>query len=122
MGAKILLVDDERDLVDAYVRLFQRAGLRCVGAFDAAAAIPLIDSENPDLIITDLSLADVSGLEVVRHARARSVSTPIIVMTGHNTPEITASAMAAGANVCLLKPVSIVELNRVVRNLLDRII
>ncbi len=121
MTAKILLVDDERDLVDAYVRLFERAGYRCIGAFDAAAAIPLIDTEMPDVVITDLYLVGDSGLDVIRHARSKSQLTPIIVMTGHNTPEVTATAIAAGANVCLLKPVSIVELTRVMRDQLARV-
>ena len=120
MKAKILLVDDERDLVDAYVRLFERGGYRCIGAFDAAAAIPLIDAEMPDIVITDLYLVGDSGLEVIRHARSKSMATPIIVMTGHNTPAVTATAIAAGANVCLLKPVSIAELTRVVRDQLAR--
>jgi DNA-binding response OmpR family regulator len=120
VSAKILLVDDEEDLVDAYMRLFRRAGYQCIGAFDAAAAIPLIDTEMPDVVITDLSLADDNGFEIIRHARARSATAPIIVMTGHNTPDVAATAIAAGADLCLLKPVSIVELSRVVRELLQR--
>ena len=121
MKAKILLVDDERDLVDAYVRLLERGGYRCIGAFDAAAATSLIDTEMPDVVITDLYLVGDNGIEVIRHARAKSPVTPIIVMTGHNTPEVTATATAAGANVCLLKPVSIVELTRVIRDQLARV-
>src|ERR1039458_10277841 len=64
--AKILIVDDERDLVDAYVRLLERSGYRCTGAFDANQAIQMIDAESPDLVITDLSLPDNSGVEIVR--------------------------------------------------------
>jgi DNA-binding response OmpR family regulator len=112
--AKILIVDDERDLVDAYVRLLERAGHRCVGAFDANEAIRMIDQESPDLVITDLSLPDSSGIEIVRHARAKSQTTPIIVMSGHNTPELNEAAHAAGANMALLKPVSIADLRRVI--------
>ena len=72
--AKILIVDDERDLVDAYVRLLERSGHRCVGAFDASEAIRIIDAESPDLVITDLSLPDISGIEIIRHVRAKSQS------------------------------------------------
>ena len=118
--AKILIVDDERDLVDAYVRLLERSGLRCVGAFDANEAIRMIDAESPDLVITDLSLPDTSGIEIVRHARAKSQVTPIIVMSGHNTPELNEAARAAGANMSLLKPVSIAELRRVIGEALAR--
>jgi two-component system response regulator PilR (NtrC family) len=112
--ATILIVDDERDLVDAYVRLLERAGHRCFGAFDANEAIQLIDAESPDLVITDLSLPDTSGIEVVRHIRSKSKDTPIIVMSGHNTPELNEAAHAAGANMSLLKPVSIAVLRRVI--------
>lgn len=112
--AKILIVDDERDLVDAYVRLLQRAGHSCLAAFDANEAIQLIDAESPDLVITDLSLPDTSGIEIIRHIRAKSATTPIIVMSGHNAPELNNAAHAAGANISLLKPVSIAELQRVI--------
>jgi len=118
--ANILIVDDERDLVDAYVRLLERSGHRCVGAFDAGEAIRIIDEESPDLVITDLSLPDISGIEVIRHVRAKSPITPIIVMSGHNTPELNKAAQAAGANLSLLKPVSIAELRRVIGEALAR--
>jgi DNA-binding response OmpR family regulator len=112
--ARILIVDDERDLVDAYIRLLERSGHQCVGAFDANEAIQAIDAESFDLVITDLSLPDSSGIEIVRHARAKSKDTPIIVMSGHNTPDVNQAARAAGANISLLKPVSIAELQRVI--------
>ena len=112
--ATILIVDDERDLVDAYVRLLERAGHRCFGAFDANEAIQLIDAESLDLVITDLSLPDTSGIEVVRHLRSKSKDTPVIVMSGHNTPELNEAAHAAGASMSLLKPVSIAVLRRVI--------
>ena len=112
--ATILIVDDERDLVDAYMRLLERAGHRCLGAFDANEAIQLIDAESPDLVITDLSLPDTSGIEVVRHIRSKSKDTPVIVMSGHNTPELNEAAHAAGASMSLLKPVSIAVLRRVI--------
>jgi two-component system response regulator PilR (NtrC family) len=112
--AKILIVDDERDLVDAYMRLLERAGHRCFGAFDASEAIQIIDAESLDLVITDLSLPDTSGIEVVRHIRSKSKDTPIIVMSGHNTPELNQAAHAAGASMSLLKPVSIAVLRRVI--------
>jgi DNA-binding response OmpR family regulator len=119
--AKILIVDDERDLVDAYVRLLERSGHRCIGAFDANEAIRIIDEESPDLVLTDLSLPDSSGIEVVRHVRAKSKATPIIVMSGHNTPELYDEARAAGANLSLLKPISIAELRRVISEALARL-
>ena len=45
----------------------------------------MIDAELPDLVITDLSLPDTSGIEIIHHIRAKSKTMPIIVMSGHNT-------------------------------------
>ncbi|HEY9159199.1 response regulator [Candidatus Binatus sp.] len=118
--AKILIVDDERDLVDAYIRLLERLGYRCVGAFDANQAIEMIDAESPDLVLTDLSLPDNSGVDIVRRVHAKLPATPIIVMSGHNTPGLHEAALAAGAKVSLLKPVSIAELRRVIGEALAR--
>jgi DNA-binding NtrC family response regulator len=118
--SKVLIVDDERDLVDAYVRLLERAGHRCVGALSASEAIAMIDSEQPDLVLTDLSLPAASGLEVIRHVRAKSKILPVIVMSGTNTPDTNEAATAAGASLCLLKPVSIIELMRVIGDALAR--
>jgi two-component system, OmpR family, response regulator QseB len=118
--ARILLVDDERDLVDAYTRLLARAGFDCLGAFDHEQAIARIDAEAFDLMITDLSLPRRSGLEIIRRARDGSRPVPVIVMTGHNTPDLAAAARDAGADTCLLKPVSITELTRVIRETLAR--
>ena len=112
--ATILIVDDERDLVDAYVRLLERAGHRCVGAFDAVEAIAMIDAEPPALLITDLSFPTTNGVEIIRHARAKSARMPIIVMTGQNAPGMNDVASRAGATMSLLKPVSIGELTRVI--------
>jgi DNA-binding response OmpR family regulator len=117
---RILLVDDERDLVDAYTRLLARAGYDCLGAFDHDQAIARIDAEPFDLMITDLSLPRSSGLEIIRRARSGARPFPVIVMTGHNTPDLNAAARDAGADTCLLKPVSITELTRVISETLAR--
>jgi DNA-binding response OmpR family regulator len=117
---RILLVDDERDLVDAYTRLLARAGYDCLAAFDHDQAIAKIEIESFDLMITDLSLPRRSGLEIIRRARSGGRPVPVIVMTGHNTPDLNAAAREAGADTCLLKPVSIAELTRVIRETLAR--
>ena len=118
--AKILIVDDERDLVDAYVRLLDRSGYRCAGAFDANQALQMIDAEPPDLVITDLSLPDNIGVEIVRRVRAKLPVAPIIVMSGHNTPGLHEAAREAGANLSMLKPVSITDLRRAIGQALAR--
>ncbi len=83
MARTILIVDDERELVESYVRLLGRGEFRCVPAFDGDEAIRAFDSEQPDLVLTDLNLPSITGYEVIRHIRELSPATPIIVMSGY---------------------------------------
>jgi DNA-binding response OmpR family regulator len=107
MVRTILIVDDERELVESYLRLLGRGEFRCVPAFDGDEAIRVFDSEQPDLVLTDLNLAATTGYDVIRHIRARSPATPIIVMSGYGSPEACLAARRAGAMVFLDKPVPI---------------
>jgi DNA-binding response OmpR family regulator len=114
----ILIVDDEHDLVDAYARMLARSGYSCLPAFDGEQAMALFDREHPDLVVTDLNLPVASGIEVIRHAHQTSPHTPIIAITGFGTTAIAAAAAAAGATVCLRKPVALAELDALVHTAL----
>src|SRR5579863_6905775 len=118
LRARILLVDDEVDLLDAYSRLLARAGMQCISALDSAQARQAISREHPDLVVTDLSLPDSSGLEIISAAQRESPKIPVIVMTGHGTPDLAQRAVAAGAECYLVKPVSIAELQRAIERAL----
>jgi CheY-like chemotaxis protein len=107
MERKILIVDDERELVESYVRLLGRGELYCLRAFDGEEAIRLFDSEQPDVVLTDLNLPSATGYEVIRHINELSPDTPIIVMSAYGSPETCRAARMAGATVCLSKPVPI---------------
>jgi DNA-binding response OmpR family regulator len=107
MPPTILIVDDERELVESYVRLLGRGEFRCVPAFDGDEAIRIFDSELPDLVLTDLNLPATSGYELICHIRECSPATPVIVMSGYGSPEAFLAARRAGAMVCLNKPVPI---------------
>ncbi len=118
MASKVLIVDDERDLVDAFVRLLGRSGLDCMRAFDGQEAICLIDREHPDLVVTDLNLPRASGIEVIRHVHEISPDTPVIAMTGQPDSDVFQAAERAGARVCLHKPVVLAELTTAIRGAL----
>jgi CheY-like chemotaxis protein len=102
--ATILLVDDEAELLDAWTRVLERQGFRCVTANNAPQAIAFFSSERPDLVLTDLSLPGGDGFEVVRQAQAHSPAIPVIIVTAYNTPENAARARSAGVNGYLPKP------------------
>ena len=106
VGRRILIVDDERDLVETCVRLLTRWDHTCLRAFTGRDGIALIDRERPDLVLTDLYLPDIDGLSVLRHARAQSPPIAAIVITAYTSPEAISRAYDAGATFCLPKPFS----------------
>lgn len=118
MPSTILIVDDEPDLVDSYARVLAQAGYSCLPAFDGAQAIALFDRRHPDLVVTDLNLPSASGIEVIRHAHQASPRTPIIAITGHSADRMSGAAQAAGASLCLQKPVRLAELGDLIRSAL----
>lgn len=110
MELKILLADDEPDLVATCVRFLEQLGYKCLKAYDASHAIELVAREEPDLVITDLQLPDQSGLDITRHIHQTRPRTPVIVITAYNEPEIAAAVHEAGARIFLPKPFSLRDL------------
>ena len=80
---KILVVDDEKDLVDLITYNLQRNGYDVVSAFNGNAALEVAEREQPDLIVLDLMLPGIDGTEVARRLKsdARLANTPIIMLT-----------------------------------------
>ena len=116
---RILVVDDEADLIATYRRLFHRHGYDVTSAATRAGGLLLIDSWPPDLIITDLELSDGDGLDLVRAARGASADSGIIVVSGRSSSGAREDAIAAGASAFVDKPFSTDALRDLVRALLD---
>jgi two-component system cell cycle sensor histidine kinase/response regulator CckA len=116
---KILVVDDEADMVATCVRLLRSLGYICLTAKDAAEAVALLDAERPDLLLTDLKLPVLDGLTVVRHARGLRDPVPVVVFTGYVSPDSRRASLEAGAAAYLKKPFTAEELRETVRRVLD---
>lgn len=106
VGHKILVVDHERDLVATCVRLLSSRQYAGLAAYTGRHAIDLITREQPVLVVTDLSLPDISGLDVLRHAREQAPPIPGIIMTGYQSPVTMDFAYDVGARLYLPKPFS----------------
>jgi CheY-like chemotaxis protein len=115
---KILVVDDEIDLVETYVRLLEYLGYSCDKACTPPQALDRIEAEQPALILTDLRLNPGDGFEILRHVRAKWPETPVIVMTAYHNDETAKAAREAGARAYLRKPFSNAELARTIRTAL----
>ena len=108
MGQKkrILIVDDERDIVKALTIRLQRAGYEVVTAFDGAQAIFMAYKEKPDLIILDVRMPAGDGFSVAEKLKESSntVAIPVIFLTGSPEKNSEEKAMALGARFYVKKP------------------
>lgn len=116
---KILIVDDERDLVETCARFFKLANYECMKAFDKSGAILKVDEFNPHLVLTDLHLPDGTGFEVIRYARSRNPGLLAIMITAYHSPDAERMASEAGVNVYLSKPFAMSELGKAVEKTID---
>ncbi len=107
---RIVVVDDNRSAADALVRVLAKAGDDVRACYDGATAIDLIASQRPDLVLTDLKMEPVDGLEVLRAARDQRPPVECIVFTAFGDVDIAVEAMRLGARDFLTKPVSAEQL------------
>ncbi len=105
---KVLVVDDEKDLVDLITYNLQRNGYDVVSAFNGNAALEVAEREQPDLIVLDLMLPGIDGTEVARRlkADARSANTPIIMLTAKAEETDVVVGLTLGADDYVTKPFS----------------
>ncbi|MEA2683364.1 MAG: two-component system, OmpR family, response regulator RpaA [Chloroflexota bacterium] len=118
MAQTVMLVDDDPQLRHVVSMFFELEGYNVVQARDGREAITMLAEYVPDVILLDLMMPDVSGLEVCQHVRAdrRLKDIPVVVFTAAEMQEEELSA--AGADRFITKPYSLEGLRRVVRTLI----
>jgi two-component system alkaline phosphatase synthesis response regulator PhoP len=121
--SKILIVDDEQDIVELVSYNLEKEGFKTVKAYDGEAAIRLVKTQNPDLIILDLMLPKMNGLDVCRAIRGNqeTVSLPIIMVTAKGDEIDKIIGLEIGADDYITKPFSVKELIARVRSILRRL-
>ena len=119
MSAKILVVDDEPPIVDMLTYNLERANYEVIIARDGEAALTKALQEQPDLIILDLMLPRLDGLEVCRALR-RECDVPIIMLTARDAEVDRVVGLELGADDYVVKPFSVRELMVRVKNVLRR--
>jgi DNA-binding NtrC family response regulator len=106
----VLIVDDEPDMVDSLVRILRRAGYHCSSTTDPQRAMALLESGRPDVLLTDLRMSGVDGLDLLRRAKEVDATMPVIVITAHSSIESAVAAIRQGAFDYLPKTFSVDEL------------
>jgi len=109
--AVILIVDDEKDHADVLVEALEKQCAEAVTAYSADEAVELIASKNFDLVITDLNLrADINGIDILDRVKAKSIATPVILITAYATIDTCKQAIRRGAYDYLVKPIDVDQL------------
>ena len=115
----ILIVEDEAKMRRLLELNLADDGFKTVSAGDGETGLKLLASEPVDLVLTDLKLPAMSGLELLQTAKQQNPALPVIVMTAFGSVETAVEAMKAGASDYVLKPFSLAEIRMVVRKELD---
>ncbi len=115
----ILIIEDEAKLRRLLELNLGDDGFRTLSAGDAETGLKLLGSEPVHLVLTDLKLPGMSGIEFLHAAKQQDVAVPIVVMTAFGSVETAVEAMKAGASDYVLKPFSLAEIRIVVHKELD---
>ncbi|KQC09599.1 MAG: XRE family transcriptional regulator [Smithella sp. SDB] len=121
--SKILIVDDEKDIVDLISYNLEKDGFSTIKAYDGESSLQIIKTQKPDLMILDLMLPKLSGLDVCRAIR-RSPETaglPIIMLTAKSDEVDKVTGLEVGADDYVTKPFSVKELTARVRSIFRRL-
>lgn len=120
VGKTVLVVDDDVKTVELVKLYLERDGYQVLTAYDGIEALRLARESRPDLIVLDLMLPDIDGLEVCRTLRHES-DVPIIMLTARTTDQDKLTGLDLGADDYLTKPFSLKELAARVRAVLRRL-
>ncbi len=117
----ILYIDDEEGLLDAGSRMLKRLGHQVAAASNATEALELFssDTESYDLVITDISLPDMTGIELAREIIKIRPNTPVIACSGHEPSSIHEESSSAGIRAYIKKPYSKQEVADKINRVLD---
>ncbi len=114
----ILIVDDDEQILFAFQEMFRKEGYASAVARDGEAAIRAIEGSPPDVLIMDITMPRLDGLETLRRIREKSPQIPVVMITGFGTMQTAIRAMQLGAFEYLTKPLDVARIRDVVRRAL----
>lgn len=116
----VLIIEDEADAAELFAEMMRVSGFRVLKPSSSMPAITLMSTENPDLVILDIMMPDVSGLDILRQMRRDPALTniPVVVVSAKSMPADIRNGMEAGASTYLTKPVGFLDLKEAVERAL----
>ena len=117
----VMIIEDETEAAELFGEMMRVNGFRVIKMFSSTPAIPMITQEKPDLIILDIMMPDISGLEVLRYMRREPelAGIPVIVISAKSMPGDIKTGIEAGASMYLTKPVGFLDLKQAVDKVLQ---
>lgn len=113
---RVLIVDDEEELVSALVERLNLRGFRARGVTTGAEALESLEHDPCDVVLLDVKMPGLGGLDVIRRIKKDRPDLEVILLSGHGSPAGAEEGREAGAYEYLMKPVQIDELVRVLRS------
>jgi DNA-binding response OmpR family regulator len=104
--ATVLVVDDNHDVVDILTRLLTRHGLTAVGAYSGKECLTVVRSRPVDVIVLDVMMPEMDGLEVCQELKQMSSSIPVILLTAKDDMATRAAGMELGVSEFVVKPIN----------------
>jgi DNA-binding response OmpR family regulator len=116
----VLIVEDEEDAAEMFAEMMRVSGYRVVTTSKSAPAISMMLADIPDLVLLDVMMPEISGLDVLRQMRRNPAlaNIPVIMITARSMPADIKNGMEAGASTYLTKPVGFIELKDTVERIL----
>ncbi|HNH26336.1 MAG TPA: response regulator [Anaerolineales bacterium] len=117
----VMIIEDEADAAELFSEMMRINGFRVIKMFSSAPAIPIISQEKPDIILLDVMMPDISGLEVLRYIRREPelASILVIILSAKSMPGDIKTGLEAGASMYLTKPVGFQDLKNAVEKVLQ---
>jgi DNA-binding NtrC family response regulator len=120
MNPKILVVDDDTASVETTIEVLEREGYQLFSASGGHQALEILREEDIDVVITDLKMPDLSGIDLLKYIQNYNLHTQVIILTGYGTIDSAVEAMREGAFYYLKKPIEINTLRQTVINALEK--
>jgi CheY-like chemotaxis protein/cytidylate kinase len=121
MPAKVLLVDDEREFVQTLSERLMMRDMGAAVAYNGESALDLIEEDEPEVIVVDLKMPGIDGLEVLRKVKKTRPEIEVIILTGHGHEADREQCMRLGAFAYLQKPLDISELSEIIKKANEKI-
>lgn len=118
----VLIIEDEEDAADMFAEMMRVSGYRVLKTPSSMPAFNMMATEKPDVVILDIMMPEISGLDILRQMRRNPelATIPVVVVSAKSMPADIKLGMEAGASIYLTKPVGFVELKEAIERALGK--